>query len=463
MTITLTFCGAARTVTGSRYLMETGTARVLVDCGMFQEREHLGLNWENYRINPASVDAVVLTHGHMDHCGWLPKFVKDGFRGPVFATPATADLAPIIVRDIARIQTEDAKTKAKRHAKENRRPARPPAPLYTLNEAEEAIARLRPVKALDTPIPIADGITASWGENGHILGASWIALEAEGKRLVFSGDIGCWNRPILRDPRPPTRADCLIIESTYGNRTHVPGNIEEELEAAARLAGESGGNLLIPSFSVERAQELIYALSTLGEKGRLPQKTVYLDSPMASKIIELFQRHPEVCDREMLARVQAGKSPFAFAGMKYVGGVEESKRLNEIKSGAIIIAGNGMCTGGRIKHHLAQNIGNPRAVLLFVGHQATGTLGRQLLDGAAEIRLFNRPVPVRIRIRRLHSISGHADQRELLRWTESFTEAPAACYVTHGDEEASAALAVLLRRERGWNATTPNMWHRVTL
>ncbi len=273
MAVSLAFCGAARTVTGSRYLLETASARILVDCGMFQDREYLGLNWENYRIRPDEVDAVVLTHGHMDHCGWLPKLVRDGFRGPVFATPATADLVPIILRDIAKIQTEDAKTKAKRHAKENRRPKSPPDPLYTAEDAEKAIARLRPV-ALDTPVAVADGVTASWGENGHILGASWIALEAEGKRIVFSGDVGCWGRPILHNPRPPTHADCLIIESTYGNRVHAPSNAEKDLAEAAALAAEGRGNLLIPSFSVERAQELIYTLSVLGEKGGLPQKKV---------------------------------------------------------------------------------------------------------------------------------------------------------------------------------------------
>lgn len=462
MSVTLTFLGAARNVTGSRYLLQTPRARVLVDCGMFQERQNLGLNWENFGLYPPDIDAVVVTHGHMDHCGWLPKLVKDGYRGEVHCTPATCDLVPIIIRDIARIQEEDAKNKAKRHAREGRKNARPPQPLYDCSDAEKALERLRPVKFGDR-VEVASGVTAQWGENGHILGAAWIRLEAEGESIVFSGDVGRWHRPILNDPDPPVQADYLVIESTYGNRTHIEEDVEELMAEVLAESAAKGGNLFIPSFSVERAQELLYALSSLGGKGRLPHEGVYLDSPMATKVTELFRSHPEVCDEEMLALVRAGKSPFEFAKLHYTASPEESKRINSLSGGAVVIAGNGMCTGGRIKHHLFHNLERPEATVLFAGYQAPGTLGRQLADGAAEVRIFNQALKVRASIRQLNGLSGHADRAELLRWAGALADRPKHCFVTHGDAVSSAAFAETLRTELGWEASNPELRHRVTL
>ncbi len=463
MATSLTFLGAAGSVTGSRYLLETAGRRLLVDCGMFQERENLGRNWGNFGFEPAGIDAVLLTHGHLDHCGWLPKLVKEGFRGPVFATAATVDLAPIILRDTARIQTEDALAKAKRHAREGRKSPYPPVPLYTVEDAEKAIGLLRPVAGLGREIAVLPGIAATWSENGHILGASWIRIEAEGLRLAFSGDIGRWDRPILNDPEPPSEADYLVMESTYGNREHGGGDAETQMEAVAAEAAKRGGNLLIPSFSVERAQELLYVLAKLREKGRLPYPEVHLDSPMAEKVTDLFRRHPEVCDAEMLELVKSGRSPFAFAGLHYVKTPEESKRLNEVKIGAIIIAGNGMCTGGRIKHHLAHGLERPDTTVLFVGYQATGTLGRQLSEGAEEVRLFNRPVRVRAAMRQLLGLSGHADRNELLRWADGLRTPPRRCFVTHGDPTAAAALAGALAEKYGWRTACPRLGERAEL
>lgn len=463
MGIKLSFMGASHNVTGSRYLLTTAKARVLVDCGLFQERENLGLNWENFGFYPGDVDAILITHGHMDHCGWLPKLVKDGFKGPVFCTGATADLVGIILRDIAKIQEEDARTKAKRHALEGRVEERPIRPLYDMSDAEQALKRIQPVER-GTKTLVAPGISATWEENGHILGASWIRVETDGgPDIVFSGDVGRWDRPILLDPVPPTHADYLVIESTYGNRVHVHEDVSSQLADILATTAKRGGNVLIPSFSVERAQELLYSLSKLGNEGKLPQRAVYLDSPMAVKVTELFGKHPEVCDAEMLGLIKSGKSPFEFAKLHYTVSAEESKSINRSGGNNVIIAGNGMCTGGRIKHHLAQYIENPATSVVFVGYQAAKTLGRQLLEGAEEIRLFNRRFKVKAQTHMLNSLSGHADREELLRWVSGFTQKPRHCFVTHGDEEASGAFATTLREKSGWEASNPALRDSVDL
>ena len=462
MTMTLTFLGAARNVTGSRYLLQTPRARVLIDCGLFQERENQGLNWENFGLYPPDIDAIVLTHGHMDHCGWLPKLVKDGFKGEVHCTPATSDLVPIIIRDTAKIQMEDAKNKAKRHAREGRRNTRPPRPLYDMDDAEQSIARLRPMP-LGERREVAPGVVADFGENGHILGAAWARLEAEDRKIVFSGDIGRWDRPILNDPEPPPEADYLVIESTYGDREHIDSDVTGQMGEVLAETAAANGNLLIPSFSVERAQELLYSLSRLGEAGRLPQQAVYLDSPMAIKVTDLFKKHPEVCDEEMLSLMRSGQSPFGFAKLQYLSNAENSKALNKVPGGMVVIAGNGMCTGGRIKHHLFNHLSSPATTVLFAGYQAPGTLGRQLLDGAKEVRLFNQIIPVAARIRQLNGLSGHADKHELLRWAGTLTRKPTHCFVTHGDAEASGALAASLREKLGWEASNPSLRDQATL
>lgn len=458
----LVFRGAARTVTGSRYLLSTERATVLVDAGMFQEHDKLGLNWEDPAIDAKKIDAVLITHGHLDHCGWLPKLVRDGFGGPVWCTPATADLIPIVIDDAARIQEEDAKFKAKRHEREGRLDSRPPQPLYTGEDAKKAARLLRSVPLGQTQ-EVAPGVEAVWHENGHIPGAGWICLRAEGKTLVFSGDIGRWERPILNDPDPPSEADYLFIESTYGNRTHVTGDTAGELRGVLAQAHARGGNLLIPSFSVERAQELLYTLAELVKQDQVPFGKIFLDSPMAARVTKLFNRHPEVCDPDMLALMRSGQNPFAFRGLKFTTSQDESKKINDVTSGAIIIAGNGMCTGGRIKHHLMRHIGDSRHTLLFVGYQAKGTLGRQIFDGAKEVRLFNMNMPVRCNVAMLRGLSGHADSGELQRWAGSIRTPPKTCFVTHGDPDAAQALAAALATRPGWTTTVPDIGDEVEL
>lgn len=463
MGLRLTFLGAVGSVTGSRYLLEADDARILVDSGMFQERQNLGLNWENYGLSPARLDAVVITHAHMDHSGWLPKLVKDGFHGPIYCTSPTADLIPIIINDIAKIQEEDARNKAKRHAKEGRKPKFPPVPLYTGDDAAKTIKQLRPVAALGESVQVAKGVTATWNENGHILGATWVEIDAGGKRIVFSGDIGRWDRPILNDPIPPRQADYVVIESTYGNRNHVAGDVEEQLGEVIAESAARGGNLLIPSFSVERAQELLHSLSSLMYRGKLAHEGIYLDSPMATRATKVYTEHPEAFDEEMRELMQTNRSPFSFPGLHYVESPDDSKRLNNIRKDAVIIAGNGMCTGGRIKHHLLHHLSRTETIVLFVGFQAPGTLGRQLLEGVKEVRLFNTMIPVRAEMRQLYGISGHADQTELLRWAGDFAVAPTHCFVTHGEPESASALAGVLHERYGWQTSTPSLRESATL
>ncbi len=302
---------------------------------------------------------------------------------------------------------------------------------------------------------VADGITASWHENGHILGATWVEINAGGKRIVFSGDIGRWDRPILNDPIPPRQADYLVIESTYGNRNHIPGDVEEQLGKVIAESAARGGNLLIPSFSIERAQELLHSLSSLKYQGKLAHEGIYLDSPMATRATKVYTEHPEAFDEEMQGLMHNNRSPFSFPGLQYVESPDDSKRLNNLRKGAVIIAGNGMCTGGRIKHHLLHHLSREETIVLFVGFQAPGTLGRQLLEGANEVRLFNTMIPVRAEMRQLYGISGHADQTELLRWAGDFTAPPKHCFVTHGEPDAASTLASMLHKQYGWETSTP--------
>lgn len=461
MALALTFLGAARTVTGSRMLLETSQANILIDCGLYQEREYQNRNWTDFGFNPSKIDAVLLTHGHLDHCGWLPKLVKEGFRGRVYTTQVTSELVGIILMDSARIQEEDAKTKNKRHRREGR--PEKTEPMYTEREAERAIRLLKSAE-LSMPVEVAPGVTAEWNVNGHILGASWISVKADGKNVVFSGDIGRWDRPIIKDPQPPQAADYLIMESTYGDRFHdTSEDASTRIAAIIADSARRGGNLLIPSFSVERAQEILYMMAHLRENGTLVHTSVYVDSPMAMEVTRVFKRHPEVYDDEMRRLVNNGKSPFSFDGLHYVTSREESKRINDIKGGVVIIAGSGMCTGGRIKHHLMQNLDKPEATVLFTGYQANGTLGRQLVEGREQVRLFNQQVPVRAKIDQIHGLSGHADQNELLRWAGEMKNPPRHCFVNHGGTGVSAAFAAKLTEKYGWSTSNPAMGTRVEL
>jgi metallo-beta-lactamase family protein len=460
---TLTFLGAARGVTGSCYLLEGGGARLLVDCGLFQERKFQERNWNPFPVEPSSLSAVLLTHAHLDHCGLLPKLVRDGFRGRIFCTAATAEISRYVLLDSARLQEEDAAFKRLRHEREGRQGPRPVQPLYTEDDAQRTLPLFSAVD-FDQSVQPAPGLKAVFLEAGHILGSASVRVELDGVAVLFSGDVGRWERPIIRDPASFQPADYLLVESTYGGSLHEnTAGIEQSLAEAVLSTRRAGGNLLVPSFALERTQELLYYLNRLQSSGRIPHVPVFVDSPMAVEVTEVFLRHPELFDEEMRRLMLTGSSPFSFPGLTMVRSVEKSKTLNHLRGTAVIIAGSGMCTGGRIKHHLSANIERRESAVLFVGYQAEGTLGREILDGARAVRIHGQMRRVRARIRRISGFSAHADRAELERWLAPQRRPPKRLFVTHGEPRAAEALAASLRARAGWQPTIPEYGERVQL
>jgi metallo-beta-lactamase family protein len=448
MTAKISFFGAARNVTGSKYLLEAGGRRILVDCGMYQERRLKGRNWEPFPFDPKSLDAVVLTHAHLDHVGTLPRLAKGGFRGPVWCTPATAEIASIVLLDAGYIQEEDARRKKKRHKRQRRKGPHPVVPLYTVADAERSLELFRKIP-YDEELDLGGGIRAVFRDAGHILGSSMVRLRIGGdsnpQTVLFSGDVGRWGKPILRDPTAFEEADVLVVESTYGLRLHDPeGSVADRLAEEVDTAFRKGGNVIIPSFAIERSHEIMYHFNELRLSGRLPGIRVYIDSPMAIRATEVFRDHPELFDEETAALVRSDRSPFRFPGLVMSRSTEDSKAVNRVKSGAIVVAGSGMCTGGRVKHHLVHNIEREECTVLFTGYQAGGTLGREILEGRSPVRILGRHFHVRARIAKVNGFSGHADRDELLRWVSAIDRPPKRIFVTHGEEEAALAFAGLL-------------------
>ncbi len=429
----ITFCGAAETVTGSCHLIETNGVRILLDCGLFQgQREIRERNRAGFPFDPKTIDYVLLSHAHLDHVGLIPLLVKNGFHGEVVTTPPSAEIAKVILTDSAHIQVEDAAYRA-RKARRRGEKARPP--LYDVGDVLDSLDAFRKPIPYEVPIVLKDGVEAVLHDAGHILGSATVELRAEGKTVLYSGDLGNRHRPIVRDPKDPCEADTVLIESTYGDREHrtLDNSVAELREAIKTVIGR-GGNLLIPSFALERTQEVLYELFLMWQKDELPKCKIFLDSPLAIATTRIFSRHPDYFDVEGKELFSNVPNPFHFPPLHCTQTTDESKRINGVSEGSIIIAGSGMCTGGRIIHHLRHNLWREEAGVIFVGYQARGTIGRQIVDGAKKVNIFGEETAVRAQIWTVNGFSAHADQPILLDWLAK-TRAKQV-FLVHGEERS---------------------------
>lgn len=453
MTMQITFLGAAGTVTGSKYLVSAAGKRVLVDCGLFQGLKRLReRNWQPLPFDPVSLEAVVLTHAHLDHTGYLPLLARAGYRGPVYCTAATRGLAAILLPDSARIQEEEAEF-ANRHKYSKHRPA---LPLYTVDDAEKALKLLRPVE-WKSGLELPGGIVLRFTPAGHLLGAASVLLEADGRKLLFSGDIGRPDDPVLNAPAAPPPADWAVIESTYGNRRHPRIDAEAELAAVVNRAADRGGVIVIPSFAVGRAQMLLHFVARLKARKEIPDMPVYLNSPMATDVTRLYHAHRNE------HRLSEDECRTMCTAARFVNSVEESKALNLKRGPMIIISASGMAAGGRVLHHLKAFAPDPKNMIVFSGYQAAGTRGAAMVGGADSVKIHGQWVPVRAEVVQLHGTSGHADCDQLVAWLGSGGAVPRRVFVTHGEPAAADAMRQHLRRAMPAEVTVPEHGETVTL
>lgn len=443
--LSLTSLGAAGTVTGSKHLLTKDGQRILVDCGLFQGLKNLReLNWEALPIPPSSIDAVVLTHAHLDHSGYLPKLVRDGFHGPIYCTPATRDVAELILLDSAHLQEKDAEFANRRGFSKHK----PALPLYGVHDVERTLKLFKTVP-FHKPIQLPNGATVTFAYAGHILGAATVTIEWGGKRIAFSGDLGRYHDPVMFDPEPIAQADYLVLESTYGDRTHDPADPTDALGAVIDWTIGRGGTVVLPSFAVGRAQSILYHLWKLKSSGRLNNIPIYLDSPMAISATKLLHEHhadhritEELCD----AVCQVAT---------YTRSVDESKSITASDFPKIVIAASGMATGGRILHHLKAFAPEAKNTILFCGFQPAGTRGRSMLQGAKDIKIYGEWVPVNAEVAELPMLSAHADANELMQWLSGFNYAPDKVFIVHSEPQASEALRVRIKRELNWQVAVP--------
>jgi metallo-beta-lactamase family protein len=459
------FLGAAGTVTGSKHLINTGSDlggkagfQTLIDCGMFQgAKEWRERNWQDTPIPARSIDAVILTHAHLDHCGWIPRLVREGFRGPIYATPSTIDLCGIILPDSGHLQEEDANF-YNRHKKSKHHPA---LPLYTLAEAEESLQYFRPVQ-FDEITQLSPEVSFRFVPAAHILGSSMVELRlnrnGQGGRLLFTGDIGrvrdnhgAPGKVVRSGPTEGETADVLVMESTYGNRQHPTDDPRPKLAEVIRQTVQRGGSVIVPAFAVERTQKFLFMLKELMESGQLPRIPVFCDSPMAIKAVEIFLKHTDECSDETCHLIRQYGSPLQWPGFTFALTPEDSKKINDTKYPVIIISSSGMVTGGRILHHLMQRLPDPKNTVIFIGFQAPGTRGFTIKSGAPEVRIFGETVPIRAQIAAFEQFSDHADTPELLEWLHTFPSQPAVTYLVHGEPTASSQLRETMTKELGWN------------
>ncbi|HUF02960.1 MAG TPA: MBL fold metallo-hydrolase [Aridibacter sp.] len=457
----ISFYGGVGTVTGSKYLVESNGKKVLVDCGLFQGlRELRERNWEPLPFDPASLDAVIITHAHIDHTGFLPRIVKLGFNSPVFTSGGTNDLIKILLPDSARLQEEDADYRNRKGLTKHT----PALPLYDENDADAALDLVNAVPNDGKPVEICDGITAAFNVAGHILGASLVHLtlsnageDGSDIRFLFSGDLGHYDQPILKDPATPPPCEYLMVESTYGDRLHDEEPSEDHLARIINEAYERNGPVLIPAFAVGRTQEILYLIRELEEQSRIPVMPVAVDSPMAKQATQVYNRWREEHDEEYASILARQKHPLMTKSMTLAGTREESKRLNDDKGARIIISASGMLSGGRVLHHAMRILPDENATIVFVGYQAAGTRGRRVLDGESEIKIMHSLVPVRCRIEQIGGFSAHADWKAVLKWLSGLETVPRMVFTTHGEPEAASAMADHIRDEFGWNVMVPQM------
>ena len=464
---TITFWGGVGTVTGSKYLIESNDRRVLVDCGMFQGlRELRDRNWEDPPFNPRSLDAVIITHAHIDHTGYLPRLVAQGYDKPVYCSRGTSELLKILLPDAARLQEEEADYR-NRHGLTKHKTA---LPLYTEANARDTIKLFKPVQNNGEPVEVAKGIQAAFRVAGHILGSSLVLVtldgagnDGKGRRVLFSGDLGHYDQPIIKDPDPPPGCDYMLVESTYGDRLHDPGKPEDALARVINDASKRNGALLVPAFAVGRTQEIIYLIRELEEDQRIPVLPVRVDSPMAAAASRAYANRVEEHDEEYVSVLARKRHPLRTQSMITASSREESKRLNSEEGTRILISASGMMTGGRVLHHALRILPDKNATILFVGYQAAGTTGRKILDGAPEVKIMGQYVPVRCRIERIGGFSAHADWKEVLRWLAGMPGPPLRSFTTHGEPQAAAAMAEHIRETYGWTVDAPHYGQTVEL
>lgn len=453
----ISFYGGVGSVTGSKYLLESGGKKILVDCGLFQGlRELRERNWQPLPFNPKALDAIVITHAHIDHTGYLPRVVRLGFDGPVFTSRATNDLLKILLPDSARLQEEEAAYRNRKGLTSHK----PALPLYEEEDAEAALKLIRPVPNDGEPVEVCRGFSAAFNVAGHILGASLVLIEMGADpeaplRFLFSGDLGHYDQPILRDPAPPPDCDYLMVESTYGNRLHSDEDTGEQLAEIIRSAASRKAQVLIPAFAVGRTQEILYLLRELEDENRIPVLPVTVDSPMASRATQVYNRWREEHDEEYASILSRQRHPLRTRSMTTANTRKESKAINRMKGPGIIISASGMLSGGRVLHHARRILPDPDATIVFVGYQAAGTRGRRVLEGQKKIRIMREWVRVRCNVERIEGFSAHADWKAVLRWLKGLNSPPKKVFTTHGEPEAASAMAGHIREEYGWNVIVP--------
>ena len=463
MDVKIKFLGAARSVTGSKYFLEIGHQKILVDCGMFQGKKELRLrNWDPLPINPADIEIVVITHAHIDHIGYLPRLVKDGFSGKIICTPATEDLMKIMLLDAAKLQEEEALFALKKGFSKHEKPQ----PLFSTEDVKLVLTLVEshPLKQV---VALGNSVSIQFFNSGHILGSAFVAMTLKGdretKKILFSGDLGRYDDPVMFAPDPAVESDVIIIESTYGNRVNPQVDVAKQLTTIVKEACDANGALVVPAFALGRTQSLIYYFHLLMEKGNIPSLPIYIDSPMAINVTDLYERHADLHKIKITKQGSQLLSIFDSPQIHFCHTRESSQALNDIKKPMIIISASGMATGGRILHHLTHRLPRQSDTVLFAGYQAEGSRGRRLLEGEKTLRIFGEDIPVNCRVREVHGLSAHADQTELIRWLSTIKKSPKFTFVTHGELESASTFSAIIEDQFKWKTMIPDYLQSVTL